>query len=267
MAPAASRVGEDGRTDLAARLPLVCLARLFSFLSLNDLASCLRVCRQWYNALLNENGEVWRRLCHRTVPALALSDPHLLSETATYKAKLRAFLFAWNSNDCSRNGFIKTNGFTFHRNPVAQSTDGVRTKRGVSTGRHAWDIWWDGPLGTVAMIGVASRHAALQTPGYSPLLGSDDQGWGWNLVDNQLLHDGKSLGLYPAVNNPPKYQVGERIRMVLDCDLHLLYFERGCEFLGVAFDQLPPIRLFPCVSAVYGNTEIGMVYLGAPIDG
>lgn len=116
-------------------------------------------------------------------------------------------MHAWNPSDCSRNGYVKPNGFTFHRNPVAQSTDGVRSKRGFTEGRHAWDVWWEGPLGTVAVIGVASKHAALQSPGYLPLLGSDEQGWGWNLVDNNLMHNGKSLGIYPAVNNPPKYQV------------------------------------------------------------
>ena len=37
---------------------------------------------------------------------------------------------------------------------------------------------------------------------------------------------------------------------------------------GVAFRGLPvDERLFPSVSAVYGNTEVTMVYLGQPLDG
>ena len=51
------------------------------------------------------------------------------------------------------------------------------------------------------------RHAALQCAGYIALLGSDDQSWGWNLVDNVLMHNGTQLGVYPKMNNPPKYEV------------------------------------------------------------
>lgn len=31
--------------------------------------------------------------------------------------------------------------------------------------------------------------------------------------------------------------------------------------------DLPDKKLFPTVSAVYGNTEVSMVYLGPPLDG
>ena len=62
--------------------------------------------------------------------------------------------------------------------------------------------------------------------------------------------------------------MGDRVRCVLDCDRHLLYFEdQKFRFLGVAFKELPPVRLYPAVCAVYGNTDISMIYLGAPIDG
>lgn len=82
------------------------------------------------------------------------------------------------------------------------------------------------------------------------------------------MHNGEQLGVYPRANNPPKYQVGERVRLVLDCDRHIVYFERaGSEFLGLAFMDLPPVKLFPAICAVYGNTEVSMVYLGPPIAG
>ncbi len=105
-----------------------------------------------------------------------------------------------------------------HRNPIAQSTDGVRSKIGFNQGRHAWECWWEGPLGTVAVVGVATKHAALQCPGYLPLLGSDDQGWGWNLVDNTLLHNGENKGQFPeqrTEQKPPKYQVGLHLHVFL----------------------------------------------------
>lgn len=96
-----------------------------------------------------------------------------------------------------------------HRNPIAQSTDGARTKIGFSEGRHAWEVWWEGPLGTVAVIGIATKRAPMQCQGYVALLGSDDQSWGWNLVDNNLLHNGEVNGSFPQCNNAPKYQVSE----------------------------------------------------------
>lgn len=119
----------------------------------------------------------------------------------------------------------------------------------------------------MAVVGLATKHAALHCPGYIPLLGSDDQSWGFNLVDNSLLHNGSCVGPYPRLNNPPKYQVGERLTMILNKELNVLYFERNGEFLGVAFEDLPPVKLFPAICAVYGNTEVSMVYYGQPLSG
>lgn len=63
------------------------------------------------------------------------------------------------------------------------------------------------------------------------------------------------------------FQIGERIRVILDMEDKTLAFERGYEFLGVAFRGLPKVCLYPAVSAVYGNTEVTLVYLGKPLDG
>lgn len=97
--------------------------------------------------------------------------------------------------------------FVYSRNPVAQSTDGCRGKIGFRHGRHAWEVIWEGPLGTVAVIGIATKEASLICHGYVALLGSDEHSWGWNLVDNHLLHNGDAQGNYPLLNNAPKYQV------------------------------------------------------------
>ena len=109
--------------------------------------------------------------CIRKLADEALRS-ELLSSTPTYKAKLRAFYHAWNPNDCSKNIYIKPNGFTLHRNPVAQSTDGARGKIGFRSGRHAWEVIWEGPLGTVAVIGIATKDAPNQSHGYLALLGT-----------------------------------------------------------------------------------------------
>lgn len=44
--------------------------------------------------------------------------------------------------------------------------------------------------------------------------------------------------------------------------LAIMAIMRFPNFLG-----LPGKKLYPTVSAVYGNTEVSMVYLGPPIDG
>ncbi|GAA6102355.1 F-box/SPRY domain-containing protein 1 [Tachysurus ichikawai] len=227
---------------------------------------CSLVCWHWNSCLSDENSEVWRSQCSRLLSEEALRSD-ILCNLISYKGKLKSFQHALSSHDCSRNVYIKKNGFTLHRNPIAQSTDGARAKIGFSEGRHAWEIWWEGPLGTVAVIGIATKRAPMQCQGYVALLGSDDQSWGWNLVDNNLLHNGEVNGNFPQCNNAPKYQIGERIRVILDMDDKTLAFERGFEFLGVAFRGLPKTCLFPAVSAVYGNTEVTMVYLGKPLDG
>ncbi|KAE8604823.1 hypothetical protein XENTR_v10014843 [Xenopus tropicalis] len=194
-------------SQASGRLPSRVLELVFSYLDLPDLRSCGLVCKHWYRCLHgDENSEVWRSLCGRIVSEEALRTD-ILCNLPTYKAKMRAFQHGFSSSDCSRNVYIKKNGFTLHRNPIAQSTDGARTKIGFSEGRHAWEVWWEGPLGTVAVIGIATKRAPMQCQGYVALLGSDDQSWGWNLVDNNLLHNGEVNGSFPQCNNAPKYQV------------------------------------------------------------
>ena len=187
------------------KLPKSLLEALFSFLDVSDLRICSLVCKHWYRFLNDENNDVWRLHCVRKFAELALKSS-LLCNVPTYKAKLKAFYHAWNPNDCSNNVFIKS-GFTLHRNPVAQTTDGARGKIGFRSGRHCWEVWWEGPLGTVAMIGLKTKDSPVQCQGYFPLVGSDSQSWGWNLVDNNLIHNGGSQGNYPPSNNAPKYQV------------------------------------------------------------
>jgi len=187
-------------------LPPPVLESLFSFLNIKDLRNCSLVCTGWYRFLSDENNDVWRLHCLRKLAEEALKSD-VLSGVPTYKAKLRAFYYSWNSNDCSRNVYVKSNGFTLHRNPVAQSTDAARGKSGFRNGRHCWEVWWEGPLGTVAVVGIATKAAQLQCHGYVALMGGDRESWGWNLVDNQLLHNGDTLGNYPQLNNAPIYQV------------------------------------------------------------
>lgn len=95
-------------------LPDNILEAIFSYLDLRDLRNCSLVCKNWYRYLNDENNDVWRMHCMRKVAEDAIKSD-LLSSVPTYKAKLRAFFHAWNPNDCSRNVYIKTTGFTLHR--------------------------------------------------------------------------------------------------------------------------------------------------------
>jgi F-box protein 45 len=132
---AAGKMGE-GSFD---KLPDNVLEVIFSYLELHELRNCSLVGKRWYQYLNDENNDVWRLHCVRKLAEEALKSD-LLSSVPTYKTKLRAFYHAWNPNDCSRNVYIKPNGFTLHRNPVAQSTDASRGKIGFRSGRHAWEV-------------------------------------------------------------------------------------------------------------------------------
>jgi len=123
---------DDGHSHVhILSLPENVLENLFTFLDLSDLKNCALVCTEWGRVLSDENNDVWRSHCFRKMSREVIYSD-LLAPLLSFKSKLRAFHYAWNPNDCSRNIFIKPNGFTLHRNPVAQSTDGSRGKIGTN---------------------------------------------------------------------------------------------------------------------------------------
>ncbi len=189
--------------DIFAYFPNEILDILLSYLSLNDLKNCSLVCRNWKINLYRDN--LWRHLCNKILP-LGLSNSDVLTSVPSYRSKIRSFCYAWNANDCSKHIYVKGDGFTLHRNPIAQSTDAIRGKLGFQQGRHIWEIKWDSPLGTVAVVGVATKEAPLQCNGYVPLIGSNEHSWGWNLAENNLVHKGELCGNYPLLVNAPKYE-------------------------------------------------------------
>ena len=55
---------------------------------------------------------------------------------------------------------------TFHRHPVAQSTDCIRGLVGFERGLHVWEIQWSSrQRGTHAVVGVATADAPLHSTG------------------------------------------------------------------------------------------------------
>ena len=49
-------------------------------------------------------------------------------------------------------------------------------------------------------------------------------------------------------------------------DLTLSFEVNDC-FLGIAFEDLPRVPLYPAISVVYGGSKVKLFYHGAPLDG
>lgn len=175
---------------------------------------------------------------------------------------------AWNADDRSLNIFVKEDDkMTFHRHPVAQSTDCIRGKVGYTRGLHVWEIHWSTrQRGTHAVVGVATDEAILHSQGYQSLVGSNDQSWGWDLGRNKLYHNAKqgNSGItYPSLlNNDETFVVPDKFYVVLDMDEGTLAFVVEGQYLGVAFRGLKGKKLYPIVSAVWGHCEITIRYIG-----
>ncbi len=174
---------------------------------------------------------------------------------------------SWNSEDRSLNVFVKEDDkLTFHRHPVAQSTDCIRGKVGFTKGLHVWEVNWSTrQRGTHAVVGVATIEAPLHSVGYHSLVGSSDQSWGWDLGRNKLYHDSKNgSGItYPAILKPDEtFLVPDKFMVALDMDEGTLSFIVDGQYLGVAFRGLKGKKLYPIVSAVWGHCEISMKYIG-----
>ncbi|KAJ3624881.1 hypothetical protein MTP99_018471 [Tenebrio molitor] len=174
---------------------------------------------------------------------------------------------SWNQDDRSLNIFVKEDDkLTFHRHPVAQSTDCIRGKVGFTKGMHCWEVCWSTrQRGTHAVVGVATAEAPLHSVGYQSLVGSTDTSWGWDLGRNKLYHDVKNCPgvTYPTLLKPDEtFIVPDKFLVVLDMDEGTLSFVVDGQYLGVAFRGLKGRKLYPIVSAVWGHCEITMRYIG-----
>lgn len=184
--------------------------------------------------------------------------------TASYEMQIA---HSWNNEDRSLNIFVKEDDkLTFHRHPVAQSTDCIRGKVGYTQGLHVWEIHWSTrQRGTHAVIGVATKDAPLHSVGYQSLVGATVDSWGWDLGRNKLYHDMKNCAgqVYPRLLNPDEnFVVPDKAMLVLDMDEGTLSFIVDGQYLGVAFRGLKGKKLYPIVSAVWGHCEITMKYIG-----
>lgn len=72
---------------------------------------------------------------------------------------------------------------TFHRHPVAQSTDCIRGRVGYTRGLHVWEIHWSTrQRGTHAVVGVATDEAPLHSQGYQVSIGRQKLGHRYTVI-------------------------------------------------------------------------------------
>jgi len=210
-----------------------------------------------YNGNLNESSNA-DRLRPARLDALLEMPPPSLELMVEH---------SWSPDDRSLNVFVKDDDkLTFHRHPVAQSTDCIRGKVGYTRGLHVWEIVWNTrQRGTHAVIGVATAEAPLHSQGYQSLVGSNCESWGWDLGRNKLYYDVKNnqTTSYPAnLASDETFIVPDSFLVVLDMDEGTLSFVVDGQYLGIAFHGLKGKKLYPIVSAVWGHCEITMRYLG-----
>lgn len=114
------------------------------------------------------------------------------------------------------------------------------------------------------MVGVATARAPLQTKHYAALLGSNSESWGWDIGRGKLYHQSKGPGApqYPAGTQGEQLEVPERLLVVLDMEEGTLGYAIGSTYLGTAFRGLKGRTLYPAVSAVWGQCQVRIRYLG-----
>merc|ERR1719208_167916 len=173
---------------------------------------------------------------------------------------------SWNTEDRSLNIYVKDEDpMTFHRHPVAQSTDCIRSKLGYDAGLHVFEINWpQQQRGTHAVVGLGTIHAPLHSVGYQSLIGNNDQTWGWDLGRNKAYHDSNHQpGMtYPMGLGPDEtFQVPDKFFMVLDMDEGTMSFIVDGHYLGTAHRGMRGKKVYVVVSAVWGHCEISMKYV------
>lgn len=176
-------------------------------------------------------------------------------------------MHSWNPKDKSPFLQVKENDFnTIYRRPIAQTTDCIRGKQSYSNGVHAWEFKWSQlNRGSHAIVGVAEKSANLRSYGYTSVVGSCSDSWGFDINHNKLFHNHlftNTCETYPVRDKHMNINIPETFIMILDMNIGTLAFMVDDEYLGVAFKNLNGKLLFPIVNVVFGHAEITCKYLG-----
>ncbi|EGT40960.1 hypothetical protein CAEBREN_24078 [Caenorhabditis brenneri] len=115
------------------------------------------------------------------------------------------------------------------------------------------------------MVGVATKTARLHEDGYTALIGTNTESYGWDITRGECHHDSKKTQIwkYAFGNSPDAFHVPEKFYCILDMDEGYMAFATDEEYLGVAFRNLKGKTLYPIVATVWGRCEISMRYLGS----
>ncbi|CAB4059134.1 SPSB1_4 [Lepeophtheirus salmonis] len=155
-------------------------------------------------------------------------------------------MHAWNPDDSSDNILVKEEDrLTFHRQPVAQSTDAIRSKIGYERGLHLFEINWPNrQRGTHAVVGFATDEAPVKCFGYQSLVGNNEFSWGWDIGRNTTFY------------------VPDKFKVVLNMDDGCIGYLVNDRYLGTAFRGLKGKKLYLIASSVWGHCEVSMKYIG-----
>ena len=195
----------------------------------------------------------------------------------------------WSNDGISPNCMTTHNGFGFFRGAGSFSTDAVRSKQAYSRGIHAFEIFFDMMLfGTHATIGVGTKAAPLTCAGFRTLIGEDDQSWGWDIQQRQLVHvsaqeDQNVLRTFPNDSDTPFSRLWtvpddgissrfdqtiknlQYVILILDCDKRTMSFIIDGVYLDAVMKLSPskddktvgdPLHIM--ASTVSGNVSIVM---------
>lgn len=214
-----------------------------------------------FRAVLLSSSEMHRHLPPSRPPKPLRLELLLEQPPASRQEKLE---HAWSPEDCSPNLSVHLDDpLTARRKPTEHSTDCIRSKRGYASGLHAWELVWpQRERGTHAVVGLATKAAALHSDSYTALVGRDAESWGWDLSKKQLRHGGlgeRSSSYGPEGASP----VPDSFLMVLDADRGSLGFVVEGEYLGDAFCGLKGKTLHPIVNCVWGDSGVTLRYIGS----
>ncbi|KAF2883807.1 hypothetical protein ILUMI_22393 [Ignelater luminosus] len=176
--------------------------------------------------------------------------------------------YSWNKDDAGPNLFVNSrDAFIVYKYAEDEpSTDCIRGKTGFNNGIHAWEITWRMlDRGPFPIVGVATRESPLFEEGEKMVLGNSNQSWGWDLSTCRLYHnsaDGTGK-LYPeSLPQGMTMTVGEKVTLLLDMAEGTLSYISDDTYLGVAFNNLKGLKLYPIVNITKQGAQVDMKYLG-----
>ena len=173
--------------------------RIMWYLDTEMLFECAKVCKKWNKLLEPGDTKIWKYKylpVENHVDMFEYISSDLVKNVLPHdKARIKALMCTWNEEDCSETLYLKEDLITVHRNPIAKSTDSIRSKSSFLYGRHHFVfVFYGSKFGSHAMIGVCTDKAPLRIRSYDNMHGMTPHAWGWDVVNNVLLHNGVEHG-------------------------------------------------------------------------